>query len=1386
MLSFSAPLFLAVGLVAAGVLLLHAVRKRRAEVPSLLIWRRFALPEGSRQARRRWPPFSWPLVLQIAAVLLLATALAQPYLSRRAPAEHLVLVLDGSAQMAAESADGTPLFDAALAELRGDLERPGAVSPARLSAILAGPEPRLLAAAWPWRPEMAAPLLDGLTSAEAAADWAEVARMVQGVGGDAEGAEILLLSSGPVPEELAPFAPGLRRPPVTAAPRPAVTAEVTALNADAGRWRVTAEVTFPEGAGPTQLTLGYSDAPGVTPLPWAEIDVEPDDDGQDSVTRDLELPGPGILTVALAGGEEEHFTLGLPPPELPVLYLGPGEQPLLAALSAVPQVALYQAAELPEDLSAYALVIVDGVTVAREPEASTLWIGAAHAEGTPQPVAVEGPDPGDWSGTNPLGQALPWSDLSLSRAYAAPAMEGAEVIVSGSGVPLVELRSGATRADLRLAFDPADSSWPGTPEMALLAGALLQALDLPTREPGPACVVGQPCAAPLEGMEEATTGAPLAHEGHVPLSAGLFWDPSTEQILAINAPPADTPAGEAPPLEPASAALLPQGLAPWLIGLAAACILADSAYAVFTGRNRGQLPVLALLALALLVAGVLRLPAPEVSPRERLVLVTADGSLAPSSGLTGPDLSVVRAGPVPELAGSAVDPAAPEAGQAPLLHGTEALALAVASVPPGQSGRVLLTASLGQRPDLGEVAAATGGAALPVDYLRPERLAPDEVVLRRIETSRAALIGDRLRITGFVEAGQGTERRLRIFRDGAEIASQPVSLQPGTNRLEMVLPAQSEAEPALVEMLIEPEGADSPANNRAGRIVHPRPLRPVAVISPDPAHGEAFAALLAGAGLTVDVLAPDAAPDYVRGWLGYGTAVLLNTPAISLTSRKQEILEEAVREHGLGLLLLGGANSFGPGGYFETPLEDLSPLSAKVPRDAPEVAMMFVLDRSGSMQQAVGEGTRLDMAKRATLSAIELLNSESQVGIVVFDAEARTVLPMSDLDMGVAEAALTQVDPGGGTSIYPGLVAAWGQMGQAESAARHVIVMTDGLSQPGDWPGILGQMREAGVTVSGVAIGEGSDRTTVEEIAALGGGAAHVTRDFAALPSILSQEAMMFSSPVEEGARQPSWTDRSAPGADALPARLPPVTGYVLTTAKDEAEVAITVPDEEGEDAPLLAAWAYGTGQVLAFTSDATGPWTEDWHALHGYGGFWASAARGVQSPLPATGRILDASSDGERLTVSLTVLDENGEPESGLREAARVERPGGETDRLRLIEAQPGLYEGSLPLAAPGTYRASVGEGEAVAETAYHLSYAPAFTPPADLAAGEWLASATGGELTTVEEATEAGRGLRFGWAGAWRPWVIAGLVLFLAALLRRYIDWPGRANRTRMEGTQ
>src|SRR5262249_30367598 len=159
-----------------------------------------------------------------------------------------------------------------------------------------------------------------------------------------------------------------------------------------------------------------------------------------------------------------------------------------------------------------------------------------------------------------------------------------------------------------------------------------------------------------------------------------------------------------------------------------------------------------------------------------------------------------------------------------------------------------------------------------------------------------------------------------------------------------------------------------------------------------------------------------------------------------------------------------------------------------------------------------------------------------------------------------------------GTAIYPGLVEALHQLQGVDATAKHIVVMSDGLTRPGDFPGILKAISDQGISVSTVAIGDGADPVRLEDIARMGQGAFHATQDFKALPGFLSKEALLLSGkPVEERMTAPSWVGRNAEFFAGLPDRLPPVDGYVLTTRKPQADLHIVVPDEKQEPVPLFA-----------------------------------------------------------------------------------------------------------------------------------------------------------------------------------------------------------------------
>lgn len=1428
MLNFAAPALLAFIALAGMVLLLHSFRKLRREVPSLMLWRSLAIPSGTPRARRHLPPLSLPLFLQLGAVLLAALALAQPYFSRETPPDHLIVVLDGSIGMGLADDSGESRFDQARAALRSDLASRDAVGPERVSLVLAGPQPRVEAARRIWRPDALDGALDRTAPMDAAADWGAVGRVLAPLYRADEDTRIEFMSFRPTPDALLRAAPGevASRVIGEAVPHLDVVATITPPAQDSGRWRLEGEATFREGLTEATLVVGYSEAGGA-PLPWAEVALTANEAGRARIGVNLDLPGQGVITLSHEGRRLAQYVLDTASASRRILYLGAGDQPLLRALQSQPGVELFQADRLPETVDGFDLVVVDDVTVAQAPQTNVLWIGTGRVEGMDAPTLIGNPDPDFWAPDHPLGRAVDWLGLSIAQAYVVPELADGSTVLAAGDVALLQAATGANGREIHLAFDPADSNWVGTPGLALFAGALVDWLGPQT--PSIACLVGQPCrfdarhaGTTLDPLQEGVNAPMLGPDGFVPQVAGLYRLPGQERLIAVNAVPeteAETMPTDAPLLR--AGHVLPVGIGVILLTLATVLVILDTAIAA---RRKGRMPrppVMAMLAIGLLMLGLFNVPGLLPAPRETVIIVGMAGEDVPPVADTvswrerimGPRVGLLAGGAQPDIRADAggLNPASAGGDMSVGLieYGADSIALAAAMIPEESAGRIVLAADLATRagsPAFAPVLAALEAREMPmqIDAAPASEVPAGEVLVRGLHMPQHVVAGDPVTVTALVHAGQDMAATLTLRRDGEVFAEQDITLAAGANRVETLLP-----DSAVGDVLIEAEiaaASDVEArNNRAAHLLRVNPLRPIAVVAPTRAHGDAFAGLLQDEGLETRVLIPtpshaldpgrvmravdpDAPPQYMRGWLEYGGIVTLNTPAIGFTQRQLDLMEQAVSEFGLGMLMLGGPNSFGPGGYYATQFDALSPLSSRVPRDAPEVGMVFVLDRSGSMQQQVGDINRLDVAKNAVVSAAGLLNPESQIGVVVFDTEATTVLPLQKVDLEVTEQRLGQVDPGGGTSIYPGLIQAWDMLRDADSAARHVVVMTDGLSQPGDFPGILGRMVADGITVSAVAIGQGSDAKTVDLIASLGGGTAHVTSDFAALPSILSQEAMQLASLIEEGVGSvPVWHDTDALFLRGLPDPMPPVDGFVLTTPKPEANLVLTTADSEGEDMPLMAWWRYGNGHVLSFASDATGPWTARWQNLPGYGALWADALRTFQPATPTRGLDLRTDSDGETLGMTVSALGPDGEPQPGLSLAVDVTTPQGTSITTSLHEGRPGIYHANFPLTEPGRYELALPPGnddEDGATMGYVHSYPVRFDSARGSDAGAWLAARTGGDVRGIDAALADAGGISWHWRDIWQYWTIAALALFMLELTRRYASLRLIKSRTPARG--
>ena len=1491
LVSFLAPAWLWLGLLGALVLILHARRRRTLEIPSVQLWR--VLESGTRLRQRlRLPLPNVLLLLQLAVVALIALALARPVIGPHFA--HEIVVLDASGAM--RMTDVAPSrFDAAVAQLAAIAAGPVKETGARISVILAGARPQIVAARLA-DPAGLVPLLVGLRAGDGDANWTGMDAAISTVLKDHEPTRITVLTDADGAADSARFAEAF--PGVSVERRiigggiarnAALRATLRAVDAGAGKWRAEGTVAFsPNYAGPATVTALVQPEGSDGFLEWGSIDVKPATagTGETPFALDLDLQGPSAVVLRLPDDDGPadnavQFVVRPKPRRLKILQLGTASDALARALKAAADVELYAADRVPSDVSTFDLVVANGVEVTGHPATNMLWLGSARESGEISGVPRRIAEPLLWTNDHPLLRSVSWTTASPGQTYQFSRMPGAAVLAEANGATLIEARSTLVGREVRIAFDLDGSNWPEQPGFPVFIANLVHWIppDVGTIIE-PSCTVATSCAidprlfggeasvvtttpAGLSGAAAPQSATAMAlpavprgtgflprglEEQFAPDRAGLyrFTQNGLTRFVAVNVTARQHNA--APSQNSAAPALTSVGAvkrtvtAWWWLTAAAFVLLAIEGWLAGRGAERflqfeylargnplalRRRALLTLRAAALVFTALALAGLPLLIPDQstNVVVVTGPDLKAVASAdklpdrtaalpggatsnaanlgvvLVGAQSRIVRdigeqarggsdaaspASPSP-LAGRASAGAAPPASLAspPPAVATDlesALTTAAAMLGPDAPGRIVVAFDGNEtRGNAARVLPQIVQRGLKVDIFPLSELTGGEVLVEALTAPERIYAGDPFPLVAVVYSEKPTMATIRIVKDGEAIAERPIELVSGRSRIETIMPA-AVAGRARYEVNIAASDDIYPQNNRGSVIVDVLPTPQVLIVAAQPTWAEVFAKALALHDIKSKIVEPKRAPYYLKDWLAYSAIVLMNVPAIDLVTLQQELIEKAVAEHGRGLLLLGGENSFGPGGYYETPLERVSPLSSRVPREAPRVALAFVLDRSGSMQRNEGGATRLDIAKQATVSAIRLLHPESLISIIAFDSEAKLLMPLGPAkDSAAVAKALGELEPGGGTSLYPGLVEALHQLDGVDAMAKHIVVMSDGLTQPGDFPGILKAISAQGISVSTVSIGEGVDGAILADIARMGKGAFHSTQDFKALPSILSQEALLLSDkPVEERPAAPIWVDRSDEFFAGLPERMPTLNGYVLTTRKQQADLHLMINDAKQEPVPLLASWHYGNGRVVALTTQGAGAWTQSWEDMAEYPLLWSQTLRHL-FPGVGEGMIPRLTQRGDDVDFDVEMLNPEGAPRQGLKVTALLARTGtfgqaaqpapNAPESLVLAETAPGQYHGHFLLDGAGDFVVRASADQATAEVPLSVAYPALYrftrADPDRLTA---LATATGGRLLASEDQIFAGSAWRLVARNVSQVWVAAALGLFMAELVIRY----------------
>jgi Mg-chelatase subunit ChlD len=645
----------------------------------------------------------------------------------------------------------------------------------------------------------------------------------------------------------------------------------------------------------------------------------------------------------------------------------------------------------------------------------------------------------------------------------------------------------------------------------------------------------------------------------------------------------------------------------------------------------------------------------------------------------------------------------------------DAIRLGLAVAPADTARRLVLLSdgreNLGSADWAARLAAANG---VPLDVVPLASATGQEVWLDGMKAPATVRENERTSLEIGVRSTSDTTATLTIFMDGTALNSQEVRLARGANNFVQNLPPVPRGFHSYTAQVSPPSGADTRReNNRYSTysVVLGKPR--ILIVQKQAGEGQALKDALAPS-VDADLVLPDTMPADVKGLAAYEGVVLVNVPATSLTRTAMESLQTLVRDLGKGLVVIGGDESYAAGGYFRTPLEEMLPVDLNLPSklDIPAVGMALVIDRSGSMGEAHTVGgrgvTKLELAKEAASRAVSQLSERDYVGVVVFDSDANWTIPMQRLgDPAELRNRIGSISLGGGTNIYSGLSPAVDALIQNGAKSKHIVLLTDGVSEGGDYEGLLKKMADNGITLSAVAVGADADTSLLQWLASQGKGRFYYTEEGNALPEIFAHESHLAArSYIIEHDFPPGRTSPS-PILEGI-GGLPTLKGYVGTSPRPAGQVVLV--SDAGD--PVLAQWQYGLGRVVAWTSDAKGQWAKDWVGWQDFPRFWAQTLRwttGAESGDNLQTRV-EVEAGTAHITVDATLPD--GSYMNQLNTQAAVVSEVS-TSTVQLHQTAAGRYEGTFPARDEGVYIVRVtAAGEGVRTTGQTMGVVVPYSP--------------------------------------------------------------------------
>ena len=552
---------------------------------------------------------------------------------------------------------------------------------------------------------------------------------------------------------------------------------------------------------------------------------------------------------------------------------------------------------------------------------------------------------------------------------------------------------------------------------------------------------------------------------------------------------------------------------------------------------------------------------------------------------------------------------------------------------------------------------------IPVDTI-PLSVQPNsELQLVNFSIPEQAYANEQIPIDLTIFSSKQTSANVELSADGKSLGNSRFQLQSGINKIRIHARVRSNG-PTSVSGRIYGQATQDLTFGGAMELQRAKVLY-ISGDAPGPDSN------LLAAFSSADYELTRSKPDFLQDLKNFQLVVLNNLDLDSIPKAAKGRLAQYV-EKGGGLLLIGGERqAYKDSGQMDA-LDRILPAKLAPPRKPEGMCVGLIIDKSSSM-----EGKKIELARLSAVGVVDHLKPTDTIGVLMFDNSFQWAVPMRHAeDKSLIKRLISGITPDGGTQIAPALAEAYRRVLLSGAAYKHIVLLTDGISEEGDSIDLAKEAAQHDVTISTVGLGQDVNRSYLERIAAMSGGKTYFLNDPQGLEQILLKDVLDYSgsTAVEKSLTPIVQSDAEIlEGIDMRSA--PALKGYVRFESRPTSQTILTI-DKSKKD-PLYVRWQYGLGRVGVFTSDAKSRWAESWVAWPGFDKFWINVSHDLLSRTNEGEARADYDSANGRLLVSYRLGPDI--DTSGSAPPVFVFGPSGLELPMNITMAAPGLYKGSV-----------------------------------------------------------------------------------------------------------